>query len=123
VIALAIAMLLVGAGFVAPYTVVLAGLAAMRSHSPRAPSLSRLHEGLWHLLGSPWPWTVLAFSARSPGGWALDRYFNQALLNLGVPTFLLCDAGLPLMTVLSAQAHDLLWNRAIMSSDAPSLLH
>jgi hypothetical protein len=114
-IGLAIVMLLVGAGFVAPYTAVLAGVAATRIHAPVAPSPSRLPAGLQRMLGRLWPWTLLSFVAWSLGGWVVGRLFNRALLNLGVLIFLLCDAGLPLMTVLSARAHDLLWNRAIMS--------
>ena len=96
---LAVLMMLVGGGFVPAWAGVTAGLSRFRLDAP-VRSLSRLRRFLARL----WPGSAIALAVWSVGGWILGAFFNEAMLRWSLPLFVLCNLGLPVLTVVSARA-------------------
>ena len=102
---LSILLFLVGGGFVSTFIGLIAGSAACKFQIP---------SGLWRLgfrktsrfLAKPWPWALVLMGVWLPGSWLIGHYFNQAMLNATLVTFLFFDVGLPLLAVLSGFAYD-----------------
>lgn len=104
-ISLSIIMLLVGGGFVAPFTGLVAGIAGTRIDAPLQWWRERLPTRGLRALAALWPWTLVAVLIWFPGGWILGHLFNRALLNVSVLLFIVFDVGLPVLTVISALAY------------------
>lgn len=105
---LALAMLLVGGGFVPTYIGLVAGMVGTQIHAPLAHWREGRPSKLLTFLAGLWPWPLVILVAWFPGAWLVGHYFNQMLLNLGFALFFAFDLGLPLLTALSAWAYDTL---------------
>jgi hypothetical protein len=105
-ILLSVSMLLVGGGFVPTFAGIIAGIAGMRIGAPLTRWQARRSGGLSRLLAKLWPWPIVVLLAWLPGGWILGHSFNQALMSLILPLFILVDLGLPVLAVLCGLARD-----------------
>ncbi len=105
---LSILMLLVGAGFIPPYAGILAGIVGGRINKPLPIQRIFRFGRIWNFLAKLWPWTLIAFVGWSIGGWILGYYFNQIMMNLSFILFFFCNLGLPLLTVFSGLARDII---------------
>jgi len=115
-ILLSVLMLFVGAGFIPPFAGIVAGVVGFRINAP-SPVIQTFHQGTGlNLLAKLWPWTLIAFIVWSIGGWILGYLFNQIMMRLSFVLFFFCNLGLPLLTVVTAMAHDL-YNRTVHAVD------
>jgi hypothetical protein len=98
---LSLSILLVGGGYVPPYTGVVASVTASY---PRA-TVKTLGTGLrW--LAYLWPWTLLLIAVWFPGSWLLEYLFSQTMLMLSGFLFLFFSIGLPVLAAFSGHFHD-----------------
>ena len=104
---LSIIMLLVGGGFIPSYTGIIAGIVGGRINTGLPIGRTRLPADGWSFLAKLWPWTLAAFLLWSVGGWILGYFFNQAMIDLSLVSFLGGNLGLPLLTVFTACASDI----------------
>jgi hypothetical protein len=105
-ILLAIALLLVGGGFVAPFIGIIAGVAGATIGAPLRWWQTRVPGSALHLLAALWPGTLVILLVWLPGAWILGRLAAPAMLRLSGFLFFVFDLGLPLLTPLAALAHD-----------------
>lgn len=105
-IALFIALLLVGGGFVPAFIGWVAGLTATRLHTASEPDEASGSRSRRRFLAKLWPWTLIVLMAWLPGGWLLGHFFSQTMLRWGFILFFFFDLGLPLLTAFSGHAHD-----------------
>lgn len=105
-IPLALSLLAVGGGFVPCFVGIVAGVAGGVHPAPRA---SRRHplSRMRRLLARAWPWPLILFIGWAVGGWALGHVFNRTFTEAAGLLFILFDVALPVLTLLSAAAHDL----------------
>lgn len=109
-IALSVAMLLVGAGFGPPLLGVILGVAATGIGSPLAWWRAHLPRGVQRALAAVWPWSlaagIVAWLAMVPGLPILDYVFgvDSAALVLAV---LLSAMGLLALSIVAGLARDL----------------
>ncbi len=95
-LALALALLLVGGGFVAMFVGVVASLLAIQIHQPLP---------LPRVLAALWPGTLIAYIVWIIAQWTFGTLVNDLLLQFAGAAFLL-DLMLLVLTGLSAVAHD-----------------
>ena len=105
-IALSILMFLVGGGFTPAYVGILAGIAGTRVDAPLTFWRKRASKRPLSLLAKLWPWILIVFVLWSFGSWVLGYFFNQEMRNLGCPTFIVLDTGLPVLTVFAGFVSD-----------------
>jgi hypothetical protein len=105
-ILLSIAMLLLGGGFVAPFTGLVAGATASSGGRSLAWLATRLPDRVLRGLAALWPWALVAVAIWFPAGWVLGHVFGRVMLSLSALLFLVFDLGLPVLTVLSGLACD-----------------
>jgi len=114
---LALAMLPVGAGFVAPFTGLIAGAAGTRIGAPPDWWWARLSARAVRPLAALWPWPLVLFMAWFPGGWVLGHLVPSLILRLGLLLFVAFDLVLPLVVVVSALAKEGVLADAVSSED------
>jgi hypothetical protein len=103
---LSIGMFLVGGGFVPTFAGIIAGVAGTRIGAPLTWRQARRSGRPTRLLAGLWPWPLVVLLAWLPGGWILGHFFNQPLMSLILPLFILVDLGLPILAVLGGLARD-----------------
>lgn len=99
---LALALLLVGGGFVPAFV----GLVASTAVSRFSLILIRLPATLLYAVAKLWPWPLMVFVGWALGGWLLGTLFNQTMLALGGLSFILFDVMLPVLCLVCAMAVD-----------------
>lgn len=112
-ILLSILMLLVGGGFIPTFAGIVAGVAGTGINTPLVFWRTRLSGSALRSLAKLWPWTLIVFVAWSLGGWFLGYFFNQVMINLSLVLFLVCNLGLPLLTVITGFACDIYRDRIV----------
>lgn len=112
-ILLSILMLLVGGGFIPTFSGIVAGVAGTGINTPLVFWRTRLSGSALRSLAKLWPWTLIVFVAWSLGGWFLGYFFNQVMINLSLVLFLVCNFGLPLLTVITGFAFDIYRDRIV----------
>lgn len=105
-ILLSIALLLVGGGFVSPLIGVIAGGAGATIGAPLRWWRTRVPTLTLRLLAALWPGTLVVLLAWFPGAWLLGGIFPSGMARLSSLLFFVFDLGLPLLTPLTALAHD-----------------
>lgn len=112
-ILLSILMLLVGGGFIPTFAGIVAGVAGTGINTRLVFWRTRLSGSALRSLAKLWPWTLIVFVAWSLGGWFLGYFFNQVMINLSLVLFLVCNLGLPLLTVITGFACDIYRDRIV----------
>lgn len=97
-ILLSVMMLLTGGGFVAPYTGVLAGIAALLKDRGK-PTTRVFPTGLW-------PWPLVLLMVWFPASWIAGFFFGEAMLAAGPVLFVVFDILLPVLVLWTGQAQD-----------------
>lgn len=101
-----IALLLVGGGFVAPFVGLIAGGTGITIGAPLRWWRTRVPDATLRLLAALWPGTLIVLLAWFPGAWLLGWIFPSIMTRLSSLLFFFFDLGLPLLTPLTALAHD-----------------
>jgi hypothetical protein len=106
-ILLSILMLLVGGGFIPPFTSIIASAAGAGINAQSSFFRTHISGTTIHFLAKLWRWVMIAFVVWSFGGWILGYYFNQMMIDLSFILFFFCNLGLPLLAVFTGFSWDL----------------
>ncbi|MBN1261230.1 MAG: hypothetical protein JXB35_11170 [Anaerolineae bacterium] len=102
-IALSLAMIPVGGGFIPAFYGVFGGIAGTRiRREVAAGSTRKLEEWLARF----WPGPLILLVVWQPVGWILGELCNEAMLSLSGVLFLVFDIALPLLSVFTGWARD-----------------
>ena len=106
-IILSILMLLTGAGFIPPFTGIIAGFCGSRINAPLPIWRSRPAIRGLSFLAKLWPWTLFVFVGWSLSEWILGFFFNQVMIQFSLILFFSGNLGLPVLTAVTGFAHDI----------------
>lgn len=97
--ALAIAILLVGGGFVPVFITLVTAVASMQINTP-----PKANQRKKQLAANGYPWILGIMTIWFFGSWILGAFFNDVLLSISFILFFVFDIGLPILAVIAAMA-------------------